>query len=289
MAKNVYIHIPFCKQKCKYCSFISYPDISKKEQYLSALNREISNKYKSEILSTLYFGGGTPSLLTVEEFAGIIKKFAINSKTEITVEVNPETVTYDYLLNLKKSGVNRLSIGCQTFNDEILEYIGRKHSSNDVKKVVSYVKEIGYKNISIDLIYGLPYQILGDFEKDLYTAVNLGIQHVSLYGLKIDEGCYFYNHCPKNLPDEDMQAQMYLKAIEILVQNGFNQYEVSNFAKEKFVSNHNLNYWDNNSYYGFGVAAHGYINGVRYSNPIALSDYIKNPLKPCNIKELSEQ
>ena len=277
MTENVYIHIPFCRQKCRYCSFVSYPELDKKEQYLSALKKEIKHGYRHEVLKTLYFGGGTPSLLRASEIADLTGLFCIDKNTEITVELNPEAVTFEYLCELKSAGVNRLSIGCQTFDDEKLAFIGRKHTSEDVIRVVNTAYKTGFENVSLDFIYGLPQQTVGGFERDLLKAVALGVQHISLYGLKIEEGCYFASHMPVNLPDQDLQADMYLKAIDILKSNGYGHYEMSNFAKPGFYSRHNLNYWDNNSYYGFGIAAHGYIDGVRYSNFENFNDYFNTP------------
>lgn len=289
MVKNVYIHIPFCKSKCKYCSFISYPKIELKEQYINALIKEIQTKYNGELLNTLYFGGGTPSILTIDEFSKIINLFNINKSTEITSELNPETITSEYLKGLKKCGINRLSFGCQTFDDKILKLIGRRHSSNDVKNVVKLAQNTDFENISLDFIYGLPQQTIDDFENDLKTAISLNIQHISLYGLKIDENCYFYKNPPLNLPDEDTQADMYIKAIETMTNNDFLHYEISNFAKDNFQSRHNLNYWDNNTYYGFGVSAHGYENGARYFNPTTLGEYINNPTIHKSSHKLSKQ
>lgn len=279
MAQNVYIHIPFCRQKCNYCSFVSFSKTDDKEKYLNALCDEISSQYKKELLKTLYFGGGTPSLLSVDEFKRIISLFNIDECTEVTAELNPENLTVEYLTGLRHAGINRISLGCQTFNDDILKIIGRRHSGEQVKFAVQTAKAVGFENISLDFIYGLPTQTNDIFKADLQTAIALGIQHISLYGLKIDEGCYFFKNSPQNLPDDDMQAQMYLEAINLAAQHGFSHYEISNFALPEFHSRHNMNYWDNNSYYGFGVAAHGYINGVRYSNPVTISQYIKNPLQ----------
>ena len=279
MINNVYIHIPFCRQQCNYCSFVSFPHPEKIPEYIFALKNEINYFYKGEILNTLYFGGGTPSLLRIEDFKEITDLLNVAESTEFTVEVNPETVDKNYLEGLKNLGVNRLSFGCQTFNKEILQIIGRKHSPQQVAECVQNAQDVGFENISLDFIYGLPSQTIEDFEADLNKAVTLGIRHVSLYGLKIDKGCYFYSHMPENLPDDDAQADMYLKAIEILTNNNFVHYEISNFSVVGFESKHNLNYWNNNSYYGFGVAAHGY-NGVsRYSNKLKLDDYIKNPVE----------
>lgn len=273
--KNAYIHIPFCKSKCKYCSFVSYPRAEIKAKYLQALKKEIQFRYKGETLETLYFGGGTPSLLTIEEFDELINLFKYDNTTEITAELNPETITLDYLKKLKSTGVNRLSFGCQTFDDKILKQIGRRHSAKDVENAVFWAKQAGFDNISLDFIYGLPNQTTDSFVQDLQHAKALGVQHISLYGLKIDEGCYFYKNPPENLPDEDTQADMYLKAIEVL--DDFEHYEISNFSKKGFNSRHNLNYWNNNTYYGFGCSAHGYENGIRYFNTTDLDEYINAP------------
>lgn len=270
--KNVYIHIPFCKSKCKYCSFVSYPRLDIKEKYLEALTKEIQTRYMGETLETLYFGGGTPSTLTPDELNNLISLFNIDKNTEITAELNPETVTFEYLKQIK---VNRLSFGCQTFDDKILKLIGRRHNAKDVENAVKSAQKAGFDNISLDFIYGLPEQTIEGFKHDLEHAVSLGIQHISLYGLKIDEDCYFYKNPPANLPDEDTQADMYLTAIKTL--KNFEHYEISNFSKKGYNSRHNLNYWKNNSYYGFGIASHGYENRTRYFNTSDLDEYINNP------------
>ncbi len=289
MIKNAYIHIPFCKSKCKYCSFVSFPRVELKEKYLDALRKEIKSFYKDEVLNTLYFGGGTPSLLDVNEFFELIDLFNTNEKTEITTELNPEKITEEYLAKLKAAGINRLSFGCQTFDDNILKLIGRRHNSKDVENAVKFAQNAGFENISLDFIYGLPSQTVEGFTRDLKKAISLGVTHVSLYGLKIDEGCYFYKNPPKNLPDEDLQADMYLKAVELMSENNFEHYEISNFSKKSFNSRHNLNYWDNNSYYGFGCAAHGYTGMERYFNTSNIDDYINNPLNVKTYHKLTKQ
>lgn len=277
MNKSVYIHIPFCRQKCRYCSFVSFSSIERKNDYLIALENEIKNRYKNEELNTLYFGGGTPSLLSPDEFYRLIKLFKTKSETEITAESNPENLSFEYLKSLKDIGINRLSLGCQTFEHKILKEIGRKHSPDDVVKAVKTAQKAGFKNISLDFIYGLPNQTIDSFVNDLHFAKNLGIQHISLYGLKIENGCYFYKHPPKNISDDDLQAEMFLKAIETL--SAFEHYEISNFALAGFHSRHNLNYWNNENYYGFGISAHGYEKNTRYSNTAELEKYIKNPFQ----------
>ena len=291
MVKSVYIHIPFCKKKCNYCTFVSYPNLDLRSKYIEALLTEIKTNYNEEELKTIYFGGGTPSLFEVEYLKRILNALSfplasgrgVRSEgtilTEITLEINPETVDEKYLSELKKIGINRLSIGVQEFNDGILKSIGRIHNSKKAINTIKTAQKVGFKNINIDLIYGLPNQTMANFEYSLKKAFELGIQHISLYGLKIEEGCYFYKNYPKNLPDDDMQAQFYLKAIEMCAKNGFEQYEISNFALKGFESKHNLNYWNNENYYGFGCSASGYEGNVRYYNEVDLQKYIENPLK----------
>lgn len=289
MPESVYIHIPFCRQKCRYCSFVSFPDLKEKDKYIKTLTKKILPKYKGETLQTLYFGGGTPSLLSFEEISSIIKLFNLAPDAEVTVEINPETVTGKYLSDLKKTRVNRLSIGAQSFDNKILKIIGRKHKAEDVLRVVKDAKKAGFDNISLDFIYGLPQQTLNGFIKDLELAAKLDVEHISLYGLKIDEGCYFYKNKPENIADEDLQADMYLKAVEVLEKQSFQHYEISNFARNKKFSRHNINYWQCGEYYGFGVSAHGYIDGIRYSNTKNLQDYLTKPEPQIEQHKLSKQ
>lgn len=289
MTKNAYIHIPFCKSKCHYCSFVSFPTLELKAQYLQALISQIKVEYKGEELKTLYLGGGTPSLLTINELKSLIDLFQYENNAEITIEVNPDSVDFEYLRGLKELGINRLSIGSQSFDDKILKQIGRRHNSAQIRSAVKSAKDTGFDNISLDFIYGLPTQTIESFESDLKIAINLGVQHISLYGLKIEEGCTFYKKMPSDLADLDIQADMYLKAIEVCKKSGFEHYEISNFSLPIFNSKHNLNYWDNNTYYGFGCSASGYENAVRYTNETDLGKYIKNPLGKDSEQKLTEQ
>lgn len=283
MTKNAYIHIPFCKtSKCYYCSFVSCPDLGLKDDYLVALKEQILVEYKHEVLKTLYFGGGTPSLLEISEVQELLDLFNFENDAEITFEVNPESVDFEYLSALRALGINRLSIGAQTFDDEILKMINRKHTSSQIIEAVQNAQKAGFGNISLDFIYGLPTQSLNGFVDDLKRAIELNIQHISLYGLKIEEGCYFYTHKPKDIADSDLQADMYLKAVKTLTNAGFEHYEISNFAKHAvglasptYKSEHNMNYWNNNSYYGFGCSASGYVDGTRYQMLSDLKKYIE--------------
>ena len=278
MAHSVYIHIPFCKQKCKYCSFISFTNNDKILGYIFSLLKEIDTNYNGEILKTLYFGGGTPSLIEAQYLKKIINKFYLDSSCEITLELNPDDANFDYLKSLRDIGINRLSIGSQTFDDEILKLIGRRHNSSQTIKAIELAKQAGFDNISLDLIYGLPTQTIESLQKDLEIITDLKIQHISTYGLKIEEDSYWGNFPPQNIPDEDLQADMYLFINEYLENKGYKRYEISNFALKGFESKHNLNYWNNDEYYGFGVAAHGYIEGIRYSNFTTIEKYLNNPI-----------
>lgn len=287
MVTSAYIHIPFCLSKCRYCSFVSFDTLAKKTGYLYSLLKEIDYYYQGETLKTLYFGGGTPSLMTVDELNKILKKFNYDESTEITIEVNPDSVDKEYLKGLKEIGFNRLSIGSQTFDDKLLTDIGRRHNAQQIFDTIESARQAGFENISVDLIYGLPNQTLDMLKNDLEIVKTLDITHVSLYGLKIDEGCYFYNHYPKNVPDDDTQADMYLEVIKTL--NEFQHYEISNFAKQGYESKHNLNYWRECEYYGFGVASHGFVDNVRYSNYRTLEQYMNNPVSHEFGKFLTEQ
>lgn len=287
MVTSAYIHIPFCLSKCRYCSFVSFDTLVKKTGYLYSLLKEIDYYYQGETLKTLYFGGGTPSLMTVDELNKILKKFNYDESTEITIEVNPDSVDKEYLKGLKEIGFNRLSIGSQTFDDKLLADIGRRHNAQQIFDTIESARQVGFENISIDLIYGLPNQTLTMLQKDLNIVKELPITHVSLYGLKIDEGCYFSQHYPENLPDDDTQADMYLEVIKTLKE--FQHYEISNFAKQGYESKHNLNYWREGEYYGFGVSAHGFVDNVRYSNYSTLEQYMDSPISHEFGKFLTEQ
>ena len=287
MTKNAYIHIPFCVKKCNYCAFVSCNKLQRKKAYIEALLKEIKSNYKGEKLNTIYFGGGTPSLLTIEEIKSVIECFNFSSDTEVTLEVNPNKLRMEYLKQLKSIGVNRLSIGAQTFDSKILKFIGRLHSPFDIESAVKNARNVGFDNISLDLIYGLPSQTLQGFKDSLNKVVELDVEHVSLYGLKIEEGTAFEKMQLNDLPDDDMQADMYLLAGDVLRNAGYEKYEISNFAKKGFYSKHNLNYWGANTYYGFGCGAHGYVDDIRYENQVDLESYIQNPLIRLSTTKLS--
>ncbi|MCR5262125.1 MAG: radical SAM family heme chaperone HemW [Candidatus Gastranaerophilales bacterium] len=289
MITSAYVHIPFCRRKCYYCSFVSFAKSELREKYLSALLSEIKNRYKGEKLKTLYIGGGTPSLMSAESIGKIIGCFDFENDAEITCEANPEQLSLQWLKDIKSAAVNRLSLGVQSFDDNLLRTIGRKHSVKDVFTALENARRAGFENINADLIYGLPNQEMSDFSASVITACELGFEHLSSYGLKIEENSYFYGNMPDNLPDEDMQAAMYLKLIEITEKYGFEHYEISNFAKKGFESKHNLNYWNDSNYYGFGCAASGFENNIRYSHCRTIGEYCQNPLALLEKEVLSPQ
>lgn len=278
MIESAYIHIPFCRRKCSYCTFSSYPKINLKNQYIAALCFEIEKRYRDDILKTMYIGGGTPSLLEISDIRKIISYFNFDNEAEITCEINPENLSYKWLQELFQIGVNRISIGVQTFDEKLLSLIGRKHSVKEAFQAVNNAQKAGFSNISIDLIYGLPSQTMKDIAASVIIACEMGIPHISTYGLKIEKGSVFYKQKLQNRPDEEMQADMYLKIIEITKKYGYKHYEISNFAKESFESKHNLNYWNANNYYGFGCAAAGYENEMRYVHQKTIEKYCQNPL-----------
>lgn len=289
MPNSVYIHIPFCKSKCKYCSFVSFVENDCINSYIKALFDEIKYRYNNELIRTLYFGGGTPSVLQIEYIEKIFSCFKYSNTAEITLEINPDDSDLNYLKNLKSLGINRLSFGVQSFNEQILQEIGRRHASKDVFKAIENSRDAGFENISIDLIYGLPEQTLGILKNDIENAIDLEIEHISTYGLKIEEPSFYYFHTPKNIPDDDLQTDMYIMINENLKSAGFNRYEISNFTKSGHESRHNMNYWNNAEYYGFGVSAHGYEKGIRYSNFSDIKKYISNPLVHENEHIVSKQ
>ena len=278
MPKACYIHIPFCNgNKCKYCNFVSFNNLELITGYIYSLLKEINESYQGELLDTLYFGGGTPSVVSPDLLKKTVNKFSFNKNAEITLELNPENGTKEYIEQIRKIGFNRLSIGSQTFNDKLLNLIGRRHNSSQITETVNYAKSAGFENISLDFIYGLPTQSIDDIKKDLDKFLSLNIQHISTYGLKIEGGSYWGKYPPDSVPDEDEQADMYEEINKILTSAGFYRYEVSNFAKSGFESKHNLTYWNNEEYYGFGVSAHGYVNSIRYSNYCTLDEYMAKP------------
>lgn len=273
---GIYIHIPFCIRKCNYCDFCSFPNSSPNfmERYTDELCRRIkvfSPLAKDHTVDTVYFGGGTPTLLPLECFEkllGTLKtSFDISADAEISCEANPASITKDGLSALRDLGINRLSIGLQSANDNELKLLGRVHSFEDFKRTFAEAREVGFENISADLMYGIPDQTKESFNNTLRELIALSPEHISAYGLKIEEGTAFSKNMQKlSLPDEDTEYEMYCEATELLADAGYHRYEISNFAKSGFESKHNLRYWRLDEYIGFGVAAHSFFGGERFGN-----------------------
>ncbi len=287
--KSVYIHIPFCSHICSYCDFCKFI-YNKKwlNQYLIELESEISTKYKNELIETIYIGGGTPSILSLEELAklfSIIDKFRFAKNYEFTFECNIESITREKALFLIKNKVNRLSIGVETFSEKYLEFLHRHHKLVDVKEKINMLKQVGFNNINIDLIYALPNQTLNELDNDIDEFLKLEINHISAYSLMIEPHTELYINKIDNI-DEDLDYEMYNLISEKLKNNGFIHYEISNFSKAGYESKHNLVYWNNLEYYGFGVGASGYIEGIRYDNTRNLAKYLSGAWLD-NLHELS--
>ena len=279
MINCVYIHIPFCEKKCNYCAFCSYNALKFKDEYICALLKEIKFHYKNNYVKTIYFGGGTPSLLEISDIEKILSYFNFDKNTEITLEANPNGINKTKLIGYMKAGINRLSLGVQSFDDNLLAAIGRVHNNFCTLKAIDEIQNTGFENFSIDLMYGLPSQTLKTWTDTLNKAFEINPKHISLYGLKIEEGTKFYKFPPKNLPDDEIQAKMYNLAIEMLKEKYFH-YEFSNFAKSHaYISKHNINYWKRGEYYGFGLSASGFIDNKRYTNTSNFKKYILNPVE----------
>ena len=278
MVKSVYIHIPFCDSICSYCDFCKFLKNDEWiEKYLNALEKEISTKYKGEKVDTIYIGGGTPSCLNINQLNklfSIINKINKAGYIEFTFECNIENITEEKLKILYESGVNRLSIGVQTFNNKYLKFLNRNHNENLIKDKINIAKEIGFNNINIDLIYALKEETIEDLKYDLDMFLKLDVNHISTYSLIIEPHTKLYINNEENI-DEELDYEMYNTIIDTLEKNGYKHYEISNFAKEGYESKHNLTYWNNEEYYGFGMGASGYVNGIRYDNTRSINEYLK--------------
>lgn len=274
---SVYIHIPFCESICSYCDFCKFLYNSKwVDNYLIALKNEILLRYRGEIVKTLYIGGGTPSCLSINELKKlfeIVKFLNISDDCEITFECNIENIDEENLKFLFNNKVNRLSIGIQTFSDKFLKFLNRRHDEGQIKNKIKLAKEIGFRNINIDLIYALPNQTIDDLENDIKKFLELDISHISTYSLIIEDNTKLKIDNVKNI-DQDLDYEMYEYIVHELKKNGYNHYEISNFAKPGYESKHNLVYWNNENYYGFGLGASGYIDNVRYDNTRSLNKYL---------------
>ncbi|OQY39317.1 coproporphyrinogen III oxidase [Candidatus Atribacteria bacterium 4572_76] len=290
MELGLYLHFPYCISKCPYCDFNSYQleEANQIYSYISALYREItaySQKLKTGNIKTVYLGGGTPTILSGTQIFNILKfcedKFTIDKNAEITIEANPGTLDGEKLKLLIESGINRLSLGAQSFNDVFLKKLGRIHNAQDIINSYFLARETGFANINIDIMFALPDQNTEDLQDTLKKAVSLKPDHLSLYNLTIKPGTEYYREYKRgklNLPTEDEEYDMYNWVIDFLEENGFEHYEIANFARPHKKSMHNLIYWQNKPYLGIGAGAYSYIRGYRYMNYENPVKYIKETM-----------
>ncbi len=280
-----YIHIPFCSKRCHYCDFYSNTNLNLRESFVEALLGEIRQRkdyLPDPKIDTIYFGGGTPSLLSPEHFekifAAIQADYMVSENAEITFEANPDDLTPEYLSSLADLPFNRISIGIQSFDDNDLKRLNRRHSGEEARQSVQHAKDAGFKNISIDLIYGLPFQTIEGWQEQLQKALDCGVQHISAYGLTYEEGTVLWKQLKNNSlqpVDEDTMNKMYFILRETLQKSGYEAYEISNFALSGFRSRHNSSYWKQIPYLGVGPSAHSYDGDSRQWNVPSLPDYIK--------------
>lgn len=294
MVNYLYVHIPFCIKKCVYCDFYSVPFPRREvvRDYINAIHKEISLKKLNAELRSIYIGGGTPTILSGDDVSKIMNaiknEYYVNPDAEISIEANPCTITEEKAEMLLKSGINRISIGVQSFFDDELEMLGRSHSSEDAIKAVIAAKRAGFKNISIDLIYGMPsykdhaIDKKSEFQKweySLKTAIGMSPEHISVYELTPEKNTPLYEDIKSGrivMPDEEAVLEMYYAALDIIKRHGYIHYEISNFAKSGYECIHNLNYWNRGEYIGIGVGAFSFFNGKRFSNVRDLSRYIES-------------
>ena len=282
---GIYIHIPFCKSKCYYCDFVSFSGMGKYvDGYINALVKELIHKSKNNYyIKTIFIGGGTPSIIDekyIKQIMDTIKEyFDYDPKMEVTIEVNPGTVTEEKLKTYYDLGINRLSVGLQSANDKILKEIGRIHSFEEYKNTIKLAKKVGFKNINSDIIVGLPNQTIYDVENTIDELVKLKLKHISVYSLILEENTRLYELVQTNmveLPDDELERYMYWYAKRRLEDEGYIHYEISNFAKKGYESKHNLDCWSQKEYIGFGINAASYEDDTRYKNIVSIENYIKN-------------
>ena len=296
---GVYIHIPFCASKCAYCDFCSLPGRDKLMPYYQDAVliqlQETLPRMKEYFIDSVYFGGGTPSYYGYKRLIEMLQEIKMSNRllkdSEITVECNPDSVRRSDLKALRKEGVNRLSIGAQSANDELLKLIGRRHNWRQVELAVKRARAAGFRNISLDLIYGLPSQTREDWADTLSKALALKPAHISCYGLRLEEGTPLYDAYLNSpvLPSDDDQADMYLYAVDLLERHGYHQYEISNFSRRGYESRHNLKYWRLWDYIGFGASAASNIGMLRYTYTRNVREYISGVLGDKDIIEEKEE
>ena len=279
---SAYVHIPFCTQICYYCDFSKvFIKNQPVDAYLEHLIQE-TRSYEIGKLRTLYIGGGTPTALSAQQLAYLLtelpKVMDLSEVEEFTIEANPGDLDPDKIAVLKESQVNRVSLGVQTFDNKMLKKIGRSHQEQDIYDNIRHLKQAGFDNISIDLIYALPGQTMDQVKENVAKAIDLDIPHMSLYSLILENHTVFMNRMRRGklpLPKEELEAEMFEYIIEELEKAGFEHYEISNFSKPGFESRHNLVYWDNAEYYGLGAGASGYVDGIRYKNHGPIRHYLE--------------
>ena len=278
---GVYIHIPFCKQKCLYCDFVSFANKQElQKEYVEALKKEIEswkNNNEEYAVKTIYIGGGTPSFIDSTYIVEILKK--VGNAKSITIELNPGTVTKQKLIDYKKIGINRLSIGLQSTSNRLLKQIGRIHDYNQFLETYNLAREIGFHNINVDLMIGLPGQSIKDIKESLEKICILNPEHISVYSLIVEENTPIQMLIEKgelHLPEEETERQMYWYVKNFLELKGYKHYEISNFAKLGFESEHNMDCWEQKEYIGFGAGAHSYINNKRFCNTSNIEEYVIN-------------
>ncbi len=271
---GLYIHVPFCVRKCRYCDFYSVTDLSLTDLYTAAIIRNI--KAYDYSFDTVYFGGGTPSLLTPKQIGAILSAAEIAPNAEISMECNPNSVTEDYLREVRLAWVNRLSFGVQSFDDNELKMLGRLHDSAQAITAIEKAHSVGFDNISADLMLAVSGQTFESLRRSLDAVAKLPLTHISDYMLKVEEGTPLATaeNLLAKIPDEDDTADMYLEAVQKLGKAGFEQYEISNFARDGFECRHNLKYWRCEEYLGVGPAAHSFVDGKRFACPKDLSEFI---------------
>lgn len=281
---SIYIHIPFCVQKCVYCDFLSAPANNEtKEKYVQALKREIkeeSRSYKEYKVKTVFFGGGTPSILKGEQLTDILdtvkESFDLLEEAEITIEMNPKTATMEKMRQLAEGGINRLSIGLQSANDNELKLLGRVHDYRDFLETYNMARECGIKNINVDLMSAIPGQTLEGFMDTLKKVISLNPEHISAYSLIVEENTYLYDNLSKfpELPSEDEDRLIYQETKRILKEAGYERYEISNYSKKGYECKHNLVYWERGDYAGFGLGASSLVENKRWKNTEDLQAYL---------------
>ena len=290
----LYIHIPFCDSKCFYCAFNSYTDrFHLKHEYMNALKKQLRNNLDNYVIKdnkkieTVFIGGGTPSTIKAFEYEEIFEmiKPHLEEFAEITTEANPNSASYEWLESMKNLGVNRVSFGVQSFDNDKLKFLGRSHNSNSAINAIQNAQKIGFKGINCDIIYGVQNDTMQSLKKDFDTAFSLPITHLSAYSLTIEEGTKFFDRSSVKIDDEELSYKIF----DYINSKGFHQYEISNFAKDKkSESKHNYGYWQHKEYLGVGAGAVGYINNQRQYPSKSIEEYIKNPLA-FEIEEIDSQ